>query len=168
MKVRSGFALAVASAIFTSGSPYQPVPNGSDATPVIPSYAASSTAAKLKISGTYKGSAQWQEGSNQFSASLRMTIRQHGKKISGVFVLTEGSKVNDLSIDGNVTSESGKKATLRFELVNGKGRSAQASATIDGKNLKGVGNVPGSSSKPSVYITFSAKKKAKHKKPLVL
>jgi hypothetical protein len=39
----------------------------------------------------------------------------------------------------------------------------QASATIKGKKLAGTGNVPASGSKPSIYITFSAAKKAKHR-----
>lgn len=165
MRARSIFAATVSVALMLTGCAFHT--GTGTAAGMLPALSAAADAigpeAKLKISGKYKGSAKWEEGTKEQSASLTMTIKQHGKSISGSFDLTKGSHHSDLSIKGRVTSKAAKKATLKLDLIDSKGRSAQATATITGKSIAGTGNVPASGSNPSVSITFDGKRKAKHK-----
>jgi hypothetical protein len=167
MKVRSIFCGTVAGAAFVlSGCSFHGGPGA--ASGMLPATHALADsilpdAKTLRISGTYQGSAEWQEGTKEDSASLKMTIRQHGKKISGAFDLSKNGQSRDLSIKGSITSKSANEVKIKFDILDPHGRTAQAQATITGKSLSGEGNVPGSSSKPSVYVKFSAKKKTKHK-----
>jgi hypothetical protein len=128
-----------------------------------PSGPASVAPEAFKIAGTYSGSIKWTEGSKSNSASLKATIKVHGKEITGPFDISKNGKTDKLSISGKITSKTKKSARLSFDIDDSKGRYAVATATITGTKLSGKATVPASGSKPSVSITFEAAKKKKHK-----
>jgi hypothetical protein len=108
--------------------------------------------ATFNVSGTYDGGLRWTEKGKSYSASLKLTLAQAGRKISGYFEISRNGKTVDLSLEGTVKIKGKKKAALAFTVYDSKGADAKATATVKGANLSGKATAG------KARISFSAKK----------
>lgn len=110
--------------------------------------------AKVKITGTYRGSIHVYEGGKEHSGTITIKLTQSGKKVSGTATVYAGSKSAELTITGTVKSQSKKRARFAFEACPKKGRCGTGTATVTRAKVSGKITV----SKPPASITFTAKR----------
>jgi hypothetical protein len=111
--------------------------------------------AKFNVSGAYDGSMHWSDNGKSYSASLKVTLTQHGNKLTGSFEASGQGKSLSGSLDGTAKIEGKKKAGLAFTIYLPKSHTADATATVSGKKLTGKAQAG------STVVSFSAKKAKK-------
>jgi hypothetical protein len=112
----------------------------------------------LTVAGWYHGSIKEVEKSQQQTGYLTVMIAQQGSQISGVFEVSFPSGGMNLTLKGNIKSQSKKQVNLAFSLYDANGkRYATGTAIVRGTQLNGKAFIPAPGSH-SIKATFKSSK----------
>jgi hypothetical protein len=95
-----------------------------------------------KVAGVYNGTVVETSQGRSIKAKLKITLRQSGNKLTGIFDVVLKTMQDEFPISKGIVVSSGGKTILHFTIEGSPGRNAKASARLTGKTLKGKAKVP--------------------------
>ncbi|HLY00928.1 MAG TPA: hypothetical protein VKR56_00375 [Candidatus Cybelea sp.] len=134
----------------TQSSALVPGVTGNNATPVRES-------SVPKVAGVYNGTVTESSQGRSIKAKLKITFRQSGNKLTGIFDIILKTLQDQFPIPKGVVVSSHGKTILHFTIEGSPGRNAKAVARLTGKTLKGKANVS-SRNGPAVHFTYTTTK----------
>jgi hypothetical protein len=124
--------------------------NGVASTPVLES-------SIPKVAGVYNGTVVETSQGRSIKAKLKITLKQSGDKLTGIFDIILKTLQDPFPITKGVVLSSHGKTILHFTIEGSPGRNAKAVAKLVGKTLKGTAKVPAHNG-PAVHYKYTTKK----------
>jgi hypothetical protein len=110
-----------------------------------------------KVAGVYDGTVVETSQGRSIKAKLKITLRQSGDKLTGIFDVILKTVQDQFPITKGVVVSSHGETILHFTIESSPGRNAKALARLVGKTLKGKAKVPPHNG-PAVRFKYTTEK----------
>ncbi len=110
-----------------------------------------------QVAGVYNGTVVETSQGRSIKAKLKITLRQSGDKLTGIFDIILKTMQDQFPIPKGIVVSSHGETILHFTIEGSPGRNAKATARLTGKTLKGKAKVPPHKG-PAVLFKYTATK----------